>query len=245
MSIPRVLAVLLVVGAGAYAWSAYVRAQDEAIEAPAPVAEGDISDPSTWGAYVDDIQSAIEDLGAEVGASEESQANMQQIDYQGNVRAMLEAIKLCEGTKHAGEYACLYGSRPGALRTFESFADHPRIVSRISDRDQRWTSAAGAYQFMAVSPIPGGGSTRVDTWDRLKARLNLPDFSPASQDAAAVELLRECGALSRLQVGDLAGAVSRARRIWASLPGANYAGQGMRTMAQVQAWYTGNGGTLA
>lgn len=243
MSIPRALAVLLVVGAGAYAWSAYARATSD--EAPAPETGPVLSDPSTWGGYADDIQDAISDLGAEVGAIDGENANMQQLDINANVRAFLETIKLCEGTKNAGEYACLYGSTPSNPRTFEGFADHPRIVSRISASDQRWTSAAGAYQFMAVSPIPGGGSTRVNTWDTLKARLSLPDFSPASQDAAAVELLRECGALGRLQVGDLAGAVSRARRIWASLPGANYAGQGMRTMGQVQAWYSSSGGVLA
>lgn len=243
MHAARVAVVLLVVGAGAYAWAAYTRAQAEAIEAPGPVAEGEISDPATWGAYADDIQNAIEDLGAEVGASEESVQAMQ--NYDSNVRAFLETIKLCEGTKNAGEYACLYGSTPGRPRTFDGFADHPRIVSRISASDQRWTSAAGAYQFMAVSPIPGGGSTRMDTWDRLKARLGLSDFSPASQDAAAVELLRECGALQRLKWGDVAGAVARARKIWASLPGANYAGQGMRSLAQVQDWYTASGGVLA
>jgi muramidase (phage lysozyme) len=243
MSLGRAVAVLAVVGLGAYAWQAYVRATAEP-EAEGPVL-ADIADPSTWGAYAGDIEIAIQDLGSEVSAFNYSTSDMQNLNIEGQTFAMLETVKLCEGTKNAGEYGCLYGSTPGAPRTFSDFSDHPRLAQRISAADQRWTSAAGAYQMMAVSPIPTGGSTRVNTWDVLQARLGLPDFSPASQDAAAVELLRECGALDRLAVGDLAGAVARARKIWASLPGANYAGQGMRTMAQVQAWFTGAGGYVA
>nr|ART90449.1 phage lysin [uncultured bacterium] len=237
----RAVAIVAVLGLGYYAWVQYASAD----EAPAPVVGADITDPTTWGAYTDDIADAVYDLGQEVGLSQVDQSTLQNLDMNTNVRALLETIKLCEGTKNAGEYSCLYGSTPSNPRTFAGFADHPRIVSRISASDQRWTSAAGAYQMMAVSPIPGGGSTRVNTWDTLKARLGLPDFSPASQDAAAIELLRECGALGRLQVGDLAGAVSRARGIWASLPGANYAGQGMRSMDQVAQWFAANGGVTA
>ena len=232
------LAALALAGAAVMAYARNVQAQGEA-EQRAGV---DLSDPSTWG---DGIANAIEDLQAETGYFQGIADNMQNLDAAQNVRAFLETIKRCEGTKDAGEYSCLYGSTPGRWRTFEGFADHPRIASRISATDQRWTTAAGAYQFMAVSPIPTGGATRVDTWDRLRDRLGLPDFSPASQDAAAVELLRECGALARLHMGDLAGAVGRARGIWASLPGANYAGQGMRSMQQVAAWFSDAGGATA
>ena len=73
----------------------------------------------------------------------------------------------------------------------------------------------------------------------------VPDFSPASQDAAAIQLLKDCGAYARLQAGDLTGAIAKARRTWASLPGAGYAGQGMRSPQQVAAWYSQAGGAVA
>jgi len=238
---PARLFVVLAMGLVAYAaWNAYASAQAAAEEAPAPEV-GITLDPSTWS---DGISNAMQDLSTEVTNMQSTSYQLQSLDANANAMALLEAIKRSEGTKEAGEYACLYGSTPGAPRTFASFDDHPRIAQRISASDPRWTTAAGAYQFMAISPIPGGGSTHVDTWDRLKAKLSLPDFSPASQDAAALELLRECGALGRLAVGDLSGAVSRAKGIWASLPGANYAGQGMRSMAQIAQWYGDAGGVV-
>jgi len=162
-----------------------------------------------------------------------------------NRRAFLSMVAACEGTDNAGGYQALYGSRPGALRTFASFADHPRIAQRISDTDARWTSAAGRYQFMAVSPIPGGGFTRLDTWDRIRRKLGLPDFSPASQDAAALALIAERGALADVDAGRLLDAVRKCRAEWASLPGANYAGQGMRSQSFVIAAYQQAGGGLA
>lgn len=82
------------------------------------------------------------------------------------------------------------------------------------------------------------------TWSKLKSRLGLRDFSPASQDAAAIELLRETGALQYAEQGNVAAAVSAARRIWASLPGAGY-DQPERSLAWLQARYTESGGVLA
>ena len=72
----------------------------------------------------------------------------------------------------------------------------------------------------------------------------MPDFGPASQDAAATELLRERGALARLEVGDFAGAIEKARKEWASLPGAGY-GQGERSIAWLTEKFTNAGGVVA
>ncbi len=162
-----------------------------------------------------------------------------------NRRAALHTIKVAEGTFNAGGYQALYGSTPRQPRTFTGFADHPRIVSRISSTDSRWTSAAGAYQWMAISPIPGGGFTRTNTWDRLKKKLNLPDFSPESQDRAALELFREYDALDDVDAGRILEAFRKVRSQWASLPGANYEGQGMRSPSFLIAQYEAAGGTRA
>lgn len=165
-------------------------------------------------------------------------------DITPNVRAFIAMIAQAEGTANAGGYAALYGSRADRHKTFSSFADHPRIAQRISSTDQRWTTAAGLLQWMAVSPIPGGGFTKLNTWDRIKKKLNLTDFSPASQDAGAVELFAEAGALADIQAGRFFDAVRKVKGIWASLPGAGY-GQGERTLAYVTQKYTDAGGAFA
>lgn len=158
-----------------------------------------------------------------------------------NRAAFLMAIRAAEGTAGPDGYRVMFG---GGL--FDGWADHPRIAHQFTDRAGRklWTSAAGAYQFMAISPIPGGKSTRVDTWDRLRAKLGLPDFSPASQDAAALELVRECGALGDVDAGRLADAVGKCRRVWASLPGAGYS-QPERSLAWVAERFVQAGGVIA
>jgi lysozyme len=97
---------------------------------------------------------------------------------------------------------------------------------------------------MAISPLPGGGSTRVDTWDRMRAKLGLPDFSPASQDAAAVGLIDDAGALNDVKAGRFETAIAKVRRIWASLPGAGYA-QSERSMDMLRAAYQSAGGSFA
>lgn len=153
-----------------------------------------------------------------------------------NVEAFLWAIRKAEGTAGPNGYSTLFG---GDL--FTGWADHPRTPRRYGSL---WTTAAGAYQFMAVSPLPGGGTTRVDTWDRIRARLGLPDFSPASQDAAAVELIREAGALADVQAGRFDAAISKVRRIWASLPGAGYS-QPEKSLPYLRAAYADAGGVFA
>jgi len=158
-----------------------------------------------------------------------------------NRNAMLLTIRKAEGTAGQDGYRMLFGGR-----LFDSFADHPRQPAQFTDRAGRrlWTSAAGAYQFMAVSPIPGGGSTRVDTWDRMQRKLGLPDFSPGSQDLAALQLIEDQGALGDVDAGRFDDAIGKIRSVWASLPGAGYS-QPERTLDYLRAAYLAAGGTLA
>ena len=62
--------------------------------------------------------------------------------------------------------------------TFSSYDQHPDTVV---DGGRLKSAAAGAYQFM-----PG-------TYSGVKRDLNLPDFSPSSQDQAALELIKRRG----------------------------------------------------
>lgn len=101
------------------------------------------------------------------------------------------------------DYSALYGGGH-----FSDFTEHPNIPVPIHlpGYEGKHSTAAGAYQFL------------YGTWEPIKERLGLPDFSPASQDAAAVELLKEIGALGPLQSGDFDTFLRLASSQWASLP---------------------------
>ena len=140
-----------------------------------------------------------------------------------NLRAFLAVIRAGEGTTDEEGYRRCYG---GSL--FDSFADHPRRTITAG----RWTStAAGAYQFLAR------------TWDGLVKQYAFPDFSPASQDAAAVALIAGRKALDDVLAGRIQVAIGKCNREWASLPGSPY-GQPTRSMAQALATYAAAGGVL-
>jgi muramidase (phage lysozyme) len=81
-------------------------------------------------------------------------------------------------------------------------------------------------------------------WRHYRDQLKLPDFGPASQDAWAIQLLRETGALALIEAGDFDGAVAACANIWASLPGAGY-GQHENALDALRQAYVNAGGTLA
>ena len=118
-------------------------------------------------------------------------------------RAMLDAIAFAEGTrdrKNNGYNTMFTGKQ------FSGYSDHPR---KINSSNGYSSDAAGRYQFLST------------TWDGLAKKLGLKDFSPASQDKAAIELARQYGVTQELlskegmspRVSALLG------RQWASFPG--------------------------
>ena len=225
MNQPAQLAIALTVAAVA----AYLMAQAmEDAQAAQEAAPPDLPWFDPWGSL-------------ETGISDMQKAITNDKTAAGNERAFLAVIRHAEGTSAADGYSIRFG---GAR--FSGFADHPRVATQFTDGAGRrlWTSAAGAYQFMAVSPIPGGGSTKVNTWDRIKAKLGLRDFSPASQDAAALELIREAGALPDVRDGRFADAIAKVKGIWASLPGAGYA-QPEKSLATLASVFVRSGGVMA
>ena len=50
----------------------------------------------------------------------------------------------------------------------------------------------------------------------------LKDFSPKSQDAVVLQQIKERGACTAIDRGDIRQAIDRCSNIWASLPGAGY-----------------------
>lgn len=241
MSGARVIVGVALVGLAAYAYTAYARQAQG--EGAAPEAGSGAFD------WLGDASSAIGEFGAEfsdlVREVDFMNSNNTQsgISVDANVGAFLYVLKRCEGTAGQGDpYRVCFGYS----HTIQNMADHPAVTGEWSGARLSDEQCAGAgFGPGCVSTAAGAYQLIKPTWLAKKRQLGLPDFSPASQDAAAAQLLRDCGAYRQLAAGNLAGAVSAARRTWASLPGANYAGQGMRTMGQVQAWYQEGGGTSA
>jgi len=146
-----------------------------------------------------------------------------------NRKAFLDMLACSEGTARVPNsddgYRVIVGGG-----TFTGFADHPRKLVKLSAALS--STAAGRYQLLARY------------FDAYKAQLHLPDFSPASQDAIALQQIKECRALDDIDAGRLAQAVSKCAHIWASLPGAGY-GQHENKLAALQAAYIHAGGKLA
>ena len=118
-------------------------------------------------------------------------------------RAMLDAIAFAEGTAKYPNYG--YNTMFTG-KQFSGFGDHPRKIQRSG----RYASdAAGRYQFLST------------TWDPLAKKLGLKDFSPASQDKAAIELSRQYDVTQQLlqKEGMSMKVSSLLGRQWASFPG--------------------------
>lgn len=159
-----------------------------------------------------------------------------------NMQAFLAMIRYSENKAAASDeirYRTLYG-----MKTFDSFADHPSFLGwpgvPLPDRyciaagfsPGCKTTAAGAYQMLS------------NTWREAKQTLRLPDFSPDSQDAAAVLLIRRAGAMPDVLAGRFESAIRKTARTWASLPGAGYS-QPENSITQLRQIYASAGGQFA
>jgi muramidase (phage lysozyme) len=90
--------------------------------------------------------------------------------------------------------------------------------------DGLYSTASGRYQFI------------YPTWAWLAGKLALVDFSPPSQDAACLELLRQHGVTGMILAGNIQQAIETCGQSWgwASMPGST-AGQGGHTMGDLLA----------
>lgn len=138
-----------------------------------------------------------------------------------NLAAFLAMIRFAEGTEGRGDpYRVCYGYR----HTISNLGEHPAVSGE-------WRGARLPDSFCAAAGLgPGCVSTAAGayqiikpTWLSLRASLNLSNFGPAAQDACAVELIRQRGALNDVYAGRFADAVRKVAPVWASMPGAGYA----------------------
>lgn len=135
-------------------------------------------------------------------------------------RALLDAIAFAEGTRDRvnGGYKTLFGGGQ-----FDDYSRHPDKVVRSG----RYASAAaGRYQFMPA------------TFNRLAKKIGLKDFSPESQDRAALELVKELGISdSILKNEGISPKVSTILgKQWASFPGSIF-GQPTKPLPSIQKAY--------
>lgn len=137
-----------------------------------------------------------------------------------NIDAFLHLIRYGESSNSNSAYTTLYGGGQ-----FSDLSRHPAIRFNLPNGD--YTTAAGAYQIVLT------------TWNRLRRSYDLPDFSPASQDFAAVCLIKGRGAYSDVLAGRFDAAIRKCRPEWTSLPGAKEARYSLDKAHQVLLAYGG------
>ena len=145
-----------------------------------------------------------------------------------NRKAFLTMIATAEGTVNLGDngYNVLVG---GSL--FTGYADHPRKAVYLPKYKIKST-AAGRYQILSKY------------YTFYKKLLKLKDFSPTSQDAIAIQMIKEQGALQDVDEGRIDAAIEKVSNIWASMPGAGY-GQREVAIASLRKSFVDAGGLIA
>ena len=149
-----------------------------------------------------------------------------------NVKAFLNTIGKPESK---GRYNVIYSAPGTPDRFFTDYSAHPNMRipfdnPRTGKRD--FSTAAGKYQI------------NYPTWLTIQAVAFLPDFSPESQDVAAIWLMQLRGALDYVIAGDFDNAIRVASKTWASLPGSD-SGQHRTAFNSVRNTYIQNGGNIA
>lgn len=154
------------------------------------------------------------------------------------VRALLDTIAFAEGTRGNGDYKrVVYGTVIGPANPNLPFdrslvgkrnvlvsdlRRHPNLMVQVAPGLR--SSAAGRYQFLNT------------TWRGL----GMKDFSPRSQDLAAIKLMQRRGMIAPLLRGDFNAAIHKGAPEWASLPtasGNSYYGQGAKSLSSLRSVY--------
>lgn len=141
--------------------------------------------------------------------------------YSPRLSAFLATIRWAEtGTSEPESYRKLVFNG-----TFNNFYTHPlkKQCAPINGKNV-CSTAAGAYQMLDKS------------WYDIQPKLNLKDFSPASQDKMAIEYIRRNNALSDVEAGKFDTAVCKVGRVWASFPCNNY-NQNAKSIDKLRIYY--------
>lgn len=116
-----------------------------------------------------------------------------------NIHAFLKAIAEAEGGGYDFKYGAIKEKRNDPWR-FTDYSTHPGPGFGGK------TTAAGMYQ------------ENIDTWREMGGNMGLSDFTPATQDLIAVEILRVIKVVESIKSGDINAALDKASHRWSSLP---------------------------
>jgi muramidase (phage lysozyme) len=133
-----------------------------------------------------------------------------------NLAAFLSMVSESEGTLHHPLTVCkgydVIVTGIDGPEIFKGFKMHPfdcRPPKKINNQGL-YSTASGRYQIL------------LHNYRAYKCDLSLPDFSPSSQDAIALQLILEKDAILDINEGRIETAIIKCANIWASLPGNNY-----------------------
>ena len=142
----------------------------------------------------DSIGSLIKRFAAKKAGVEDGEINNQR-------KAFLDMLAWSEGTDNGRQktrnhgYDVIVG---GEL--FTDYSDHPRKLVTLNPKLK--STGAGRYQLLSRCG------------DAYRKQLGLKDFSPKSQDAVALQQIKERGALPMIDRGDIRQAIDRCSNIW-------------------------------
>lgn len=125
------------------------------------------------------------------------------LDKNVQLRAFFSMISHSEGTDRYGGEDASYHILVGG-KYIEDLSRHPGIYVKL--RPDLTSSAFGRYQILEKYA------------KHYMKQLGLRDFGPASQDAIAKQLIRECKALDDIYEGRIRSAIYKCRSRWASFP---------------------------
>lgn len=224
---------VLLATAGVTLAAAALHARAQAVDAEQGTTDGPEVDVNPWAAWdwYGQAAATVEDMQTRSALTDTSNAGQ-------NLAAFLAMIRQAEGTaRTADPYRVCYGYR----HTIQNLADHPAITGEW--RGESLANLGAAY-VGKVSTAAGAYQIIRPTWTQCKRALGLPDFTPQSQDAAAVYLIKNRGALADVQNGRIETAINKCRDEWASLPGGT-SGQPQRRVSELLAAYSNAGGYFA
>jgi lysozyme len=162
----------------------------------------------------------LDSLNTATGDLFSMNANQNPNGYDANLSAFLYMLRMGESSNR---YNVIYGGG-----TFQDYSHHPNIPVPIPSRPGYHSTAAGAYQFI------------FSTWQMVASEAGLTDFTPASQDAGAVQYLTDLGAMPYIEAGDVQGAISQINST-----GIIFESLAVRPYATLTGWYQSAGGALA
>lgn len=159
-----------------------------------------------WASTPQPQAGAVPSWATPAAATPSQPAPVAKANPESNVRNFLNFLSKAEGAS----YNTIVGGG-----SFNDFSKHPNVVGlRTADGP---STAAGAYQITGT------------TYRDVAGKLGIKDFSEASQDQIAIELIRQKGALQDVSNGNWEAAINKLGGTWASLPSSPY-GQSKRSM---------------